>query len=246
MNGFNRIFTDTAELAEPALRGAIEELAELRRRFAAMGLPLRCDHARDWEHARVLCEVDAMAAGGVRAILDVGGGNSALAWVLVRRGHRVCVLDPDRAATAAVASTSRSLHWGHRVTVAEPIGGVWPVGDAAFDLAVCVSVFEGILRRDRPRFFGELRRVLRPGGDVLLTFDFGHDARFLGDAPATIAEVERDIVSPSGLRLVGLPLSAPRFDATHPPPVCGFASDAAGHRQPIAYTFAALHLQRDD
>ena len=44
-----------------------------------------------------------------------------------------------------------------------------PLADAAFDLVLCAQAIEHVL--DPPRALGELRRVLRPGGTLLLSTD---------------------------------------------------------------------------
>lgn len=66
-------------------------------------------------------------------------------------------------------------------------GGIFPVPDASFDAVICSQVLEHIFTP--ADFLGEIRRVLRPGGSLLLTtpfvwdehsqpFDFGRYASF--------------------------------------------------------------------
>ena len=56
--------------------------------------------------------------------------------------------------------------------VIEP-GGAWPFEDASFDAVLCTQVLEHVA--DLEHFLGELRRVLRPGGRLVLTVPFVYD-----------------------------------------------------------------------
>lgn len=52
-------------------------------------------------------------------------------------------------------------------------GGAFPFGEAEFDSVVTNEVFEHVF--DPDRFFGEIRRVLKPGGTLLMTVPFVWD-----------------------------------------------------------------------
>jgi len=52
-------------------------------------------------------------------------------------------------------------------------GGVLPFSDASFDGVLCSEVLEHVFTPDK--FLGEIRRVLRPGGRLLLTVPFVWD-----------------------------------------------------------------------
>jgi len=246
---FNRIAGGFADdLARPEYRAIVAAIDDVRDRHARMGRPLRRDLARDWEYAHVLVEFERLvrASAGSRPIervLDVGGGNSPVAYLLAERGFRVVVVDPDPVVIDAVRCNSRELQWGDRLIALRPEHGRVPMFDAAFDCALSISVVEGVLRRDRPRFFGEIARTLRPGRSLLLTFDYGDEARFVGDPPTTVAEVERDLVRVSGLELVGELPAPPQFGPDGPP-VRNAVVAADGRATQIAYTFGALHLRR--
>jgi SAM-dependent methyltransferase len=262
---WNRLVANFADdLERPEYRVAAAELAALAQRFAGLGLPLRRDHERTWEHAHVLTGLDRLAEerpGGqpVRRVLDLGGGNSAVAYVLAARGFEVTVVDGDAAvvdcvrhaaATAGLADRLRAELPVQDVPVQEvPVQGErrqgrLPIAAAAIDVVVCISVIEGVLRCDRPRFWAELRRVLRPGGSLLLTFDFGVGARGVGDPPVDRRELETDIVAASGLVLYGALPPPPRFGADGPPVRQHVPTVDGCGRQEIAYTFGALELRR--
>jgi ubiquinone/menaquinone biosynthesis C-methylase UbiE len=44
-----------------------------------------------------------------------------------------------------------------------------PYGDATFDRAMCLDVLEHLTLGDQPQAFAELARVLRPGGELLVS-----------------------------------------------------------------------------
>ncbi len=102
------------------------------------------------------------------AVLDVGcGSGAAVAFVAGQVGPsgRAIGLDrfPERLATAFARYPM--------VGLAAPgaVGGeaqALPFADASFDAVLCVNVLEAIL--DRPRALAEMRRVLRPGGRIVL------------------------------------------------------------------------------
>lgn len=244
-DGNNRFLADRAEFADPQVRATAAALAMVRAQFSNAGAELRADAGREWEYAWVLAALARLAAAGVPSrILDIGGGNSPLCHLLGERGHAVTVLDPDQAVVRAIADHACRLGAGARLAAATPHHGQWPFVDDSFDVAVCVSVFEGILRRDRPLFWREIRRCLRPGGSLLLTCDYGTDARWLGDPPASLADIAADIVDASGLTLAGPLPTEPQFLPANPPPIQAAVLGVDGEQVSVAYTFVALHLRR--
>jgi SAM-dependent methyltransferase len=238
---FNRLLRSLAEeRARPEYQAAVGSLARVVEELRSAGLAVRLDRDREWEHAHVLLALARLAA--VETVLDVGGGNAPLAYLLARREMRVTMLDVDREAVATTASNARRLALGG-LTAVHVARGPWPVAADSIDAVVCVSVIEGVLMKDRPAFWGEIRRVLRPDGRLFLTFDFGPDARFVGDPPLTLEDVERDLVRASGLELVGEPIRPVDFGLAGPP-VRAEAAAANGTRRAIAYTFGALELRK--
>ena len=249
MTEFNRILESfDAEYRQPEFAAAASDLGALVERLAALGGALRHDSQRVWENVHVRLEVDRLAASREPLrILDVGGGNSPLAVSLAEAGHRVTVLDVDPSAVESVDANAARLGITERLRAVQGGGGAWPFDPAAFDLVLCVSVFEGLLRSRRPAFFAEIRRVLAPGASLLMTLDFGPGARFLGDAPEDLDELRRLVIDASGLALVGPPPPEPRFDPSIGPPVKALVPTVAGHDLRVAaYSFCALHLMREE
>jgi ubiquinone/menaquinone biosynthesis C-methylase UbiE len=123
------------------------------------------------------------------AVLDLGCGTGRHALWLARRGAHVTAVDFSegmlaRARRKPGAARIRFLvHDVHRRL---------PFPDRAFDLVVSGLVLEHV--RDLRRFFGEARRVLRPGGRAVVSamhpamFLRGTQARFTD--PATGRKVQ--------------------------------------------------------
>ncbi len=106
---------------------------------------------------------EALAREGALAgaeVLEIGCGTGAHLRALAERyGCTVTGVDPSRAmlAEAAHRLPATALHEG----VAERL----PFADETFDAAFMVRVVHLV---DRPRAFAEARRVLRPGGRLLV------------------------------------------------------------------------------
>jgi ubiquinone/menaquinone biosynthesis C-methylase UbiE len=102
-----------------------------------------------------------------RRVLDVGCGTGRLAAALAERGAKVWGVEPS-AEMLAQARTAVGPGVGLKQGSAEEL----PFKDGWFDRAVLRLVVHLV---DRPRAFAELRRVLAPGGRVLVaTFAPGH------------------------------------------------------------------------
>lgn len=153
---------DLAELGRPSYRRVLEELDAL-----VAGEPGAYLHpSKRWEYPWALERADL--APGSR-VLDAGSGASILPVYLARRGHRVAAADVavgKRLGTASGAAVDYVA--GDLVAL--------PFRDEAFDVVFCISVVEHLPGGRIPRALLELRRVLRPGGRMLLTTDFYRDA----------------------------------------------------------------------
>ena len=100
----------------------------------------------------------AVAAGG--RVLDVGGGAGQLAVLLSEElDAHVTVLDPTAEMVAHVPTTGR-------VAGVQGTAEAMPFDDDVFDAIVATDAFHHF--RDQPRAVAEFRRVVRPGGVVLV------------------------------------------------------------------------------
>lgn len=96
-------------------------------------------------------------------VLDAGCGTGNLVPRLEARGARVVALDANRAGLRA----ARRKVAGLAVVHATLESGL-PFADAAFDAVASVNVLYTLSPPGRARFLAEARRVLRPGGGLVV------------------------------------------------------------------------------
>jgi SAM-dependent methyltransferase len=113
----------------------------------------------------------ANVAAGER-VLDVGCGDGAFASALVAAGVSVAGADVARSALARAALRAPGAELG-LIEAGEP----WPFEDGAFDAVWAGEVLEHVA--DTAPWLSELRRVLRPGGRLLLSTPAHGRARML-------------------------------------------------------------------
>ena len=95
-------------------------------------------------------------------VLDLGSGAGDFTAEIARAGGRVTGVEVAEAAIARARSRHRELEF--RLA---PIEGQLPFDDGAFDLVWTSEVIEHVA--DTARWLSELRRVMVPGGRLLLT-----------------------------------------------------------------------------
>jgi 2-polyprenyl-3-methyl-5-hydroxy-6-metoxy-1,4-benzoquinol methylase len=93
-------------------------------------------------------------------ILDVGCGSGLNASILAQHGHTVVGVDLS---PVAIAKFRAAGFEGHICDVTQGI----PCPDESFDVVFASEVIEHVV--DTEQFLGEIRRVLRPGGTLVLT-----------------------------------------------------------------------------
>jgi SAM-dependent methyltransferase len=113
------------------------------------------------EHDLVLRLAGTVA--GAR-VLDAGCGDGVLSVALAARGARVVGLDADERMLAAGRARARSQ--GALLDFVRGTVERLPFPDASFDLVVAVTVMCFV--RERGRVLAEFRRVLVPGGHLVI------------------------------------------------------------------------------
>jgi SAM-dependent methyltransferase len=157
----NRVL-DLAELKRPDFAATIASLEELTAQDSVSYL----HPSKHWEYPWAL---EQAALPPRCEILDAGCGASIFPVYLAGCGHRVSACDielPGR------------LDRLHGVLVNYTCGDLTalPFHDNRFNVVFCISVIEHLPREKMPAALGELGRVLRPGGRLLLTTDFCRQA----------------------------------------------------------------------
>lgn len=243
---FNHVVTRFSdEMHKPENFQTHLESQDLLAKMRQGKLQVRQDPSREWEHVHVVnCIKDTIPVGA--KILDYGGGNSLTAYHLALYGYDVTVFDIDENVCQHVDWNAEAMSLDSTLRAVQFDGkSLWPFEDQQFDVVISISVFEGIMRSLRCGFFSECFRVLKLGGDVLTTFDYGVGGQLIGDPPISRQEIVTDIIEPSGMGLVGeLPENA-AFEAIHNPPVKIICDSIDGFDTVVAeYTYVALHLSK--
>lgn len=171
-------------------------------------------HKRDMIRRRRLVR-DALAAGPGERILDIGCGPGFYARELLDE------IMPDGSivgvdASADMLALARQRCSGHPdVTFEEGNAVALPVGDGAFDAALCVQVLEYV--EDVPLALAEFHRVLRPGGRVVVWDTDWSGAWWHSGDPARMRRVlqawDDHLVHPALPRTLGAQLRAAGFSA---------------------------------
>jgi SAM-dependent methyltransferase len=120
------------------------------------------------------------------SIVEIGGGLSGFQFVLAKQGASVVNVDPGEAATGfgwhcdpeSIARLNRAFRTNvqlRNTTLADA-----GLADASVDRIYSISTVEHIPTDELPGLARDIRRVLRPGGEVVMTIDL-----FLDVAPFT-------------------------------------------------------------
>jgi SAM-dependent methyltransferase len=150
------------ELEAPEFRRVLHRLDALM----AQGHGAWLHPSKRWEYPWALER--ARLAPGSR-VLDAGCGGSIFPIYLAAEGHAVHALDRS-------PPFGLERAYGVRVDYARADLTAMPFADDQFDAVFCISVIEHLGHGVAPAALAEVRRVLRPGGRLLLTTDFYEDA----------------------------------------------------------------------
>lgn len=116
---------------------------------------------------RTLEYVDRLGIAPPARVLDAGAGAGLASVALAGRGYDVLAVDSTaRMLELTQAEAERA---GVRVEVAEADAANLPVADGSVDLVVALGLLPWVT--DPRPVLGELRRVLRPGGGLVVTAD---------------------------------------------------------------------------
>jgi ubiquinone/menaquinone biosynthesis C-methylase UbiE len=132
-------------------------------------------HRSDRAFREQLAGLAHLAAG--ESVLDIGCGTGTLAIVAKRQvGARGQVFGIDASAAMIARAISKAARAGTDVSFKTAAAEALPFADAQFDVVLSTLMFHHLPRKLRQQCAGEVRRVLKPQGRVLLV-DFAHAQR---------------------------------------------------------------------
>jgi SAM-dependent methyltransferase len=173
---------------------------------------------------------------GRATVLDLGGPGTHLSLLAALAGCQVTSIDVNEEFVRAARDCAASLNVDNLRCRVGDMRNLSDFESESFDVVISCSVLEHLTAHDQEIALAEADRVLKPGGVVGLTFDYGRGApganRYLPpphDPPASAAEVVRRYARNS-LSVLGNPFSE------DPVPGSLFHDDA------VRYTVASLFL----
>jgi SAM-dependent methyltransferase len=132
---------------------------------------ITCHEYRLWEYASLF---KAIGSGRrVSRFVDIGGAGSVLSYYLAENGFRGVAIDLQPLLVALcnhVANVRNLPLQGLMGNVTEGFRDL----DEQFDVATCISVLEHVPADARPALFRRTWELLKPGGLLYLTFDYGN------------------------------------------------------------------------
>jgi len=112
------------------------------------------------------------------AALDAGSGITPFGHAVASLGFSVTACDYDRELMREMASAHMEQVYGSSVNYEWQDLTRLTYPDQSFDLVTCISVLEHIGAPHDQAAVRELIRVLKPGGQLILTVDYEPEARF--------------------------------------------------------------------
>ena len=129
---------------------------------------------RLWEYVWIYKTLE-LSKGGLK-ILDLGGPGTHLSLLAAVAGSSVKSVDLNSDFVQAAQDCARSLKLSSLEPAVGDMRDLSRFRDETFDAVVCCSVLEHLTASDQELALREMARVLRPGGLVGLTFDYGEAA----------------------------------------------------------------------
>ncbi len=151
-----------------------------------------------WEYARGLAYSEP---GTGMNVLDFGGAATLPVFYLAARGARLKCLDVDPQLSHYTNETAHGRGLALEASTTDVTRAPFPPGWGPFDRVYSFCVIEHLEKPAQLQAMRLLAERLKPGGRLILTFDYGLDAPE-GGALRDPAEVAR-LVEASGLRLTG-------------------------------------------
>ncbi len=217
----NKTFMEReADLAEPRTHALAVALEDLRTKLQSSGL--RCTSAAGsfkakdfilekernklWENAWILTHAMPRASD---IVLDLGGASTVFSFYLASLGSPTHVLDYDWGQHGLIYNAryvGRRMGWDMHL-YNRNLARSLPFQDESFDKIYCICVLEHLPPEVRRKTMQEIKRTLKPGGLVAMTFDYDagrNDPRLdKGLRYGQKDRLLRDVVEPAGMEIVG-------------------------------------------
>jgi SAM-dependent methyltransferase len=189
---------------------------------------------RIWEYLWLYKSL-GLSAGGID-LLELGGPASHLSILAAMAGCQVTSIDINPEFVRAAEECARALKLDSLHARHGDMRDLKEISEGSFEVVLCCSVLEHLTVRDQEIALAEMARVLRPGGLIGLTFDYGPPAPGANEhlppphePLPTAGEVSRRFVR-NGLSLIG--------NAFTEEPIPG----SLFHHDTVKYTIASLFL----
>lgn len=119
-------------------------------------------HEKTYEHASTLAKIERLWPPGEKLrVFDVGCGDARLSRELLADGHVVSGIDANAAAVKEAKKAGIKASLGDAESR-------WPVRANSQDVVLLVDILEHTV--DQEKVLGEARRVLKPGGSLIVTY----------------------------------------------------------------------------
>jgi SAM-dependent methyltransferase len=186
--------------------------------------------SKQWEYLYALRGIShtyGVDAHGLR-IADVGGGRGALGPYLAHLGHRVETFDLNYLWVHGTDPTLelRFRRWAREAGLLARFGSLYnvPAPSGVYDVVTCISVVEHVPYKEY--VLREALRILRPGGLLVLTFDFANTPEpFEGGTRLEIFSPERLTSTLRRLEILAAPVDPQEVKRSagraHADRVCG-------------------------
>jgi ubiquinone/menaquinone biosynthesis C-methylase UbiE len=173
---------------------------------------------RAWEYGRVY---DILQLRPGMKVLDCGGASSPLVFYCAQKGINITTIDLQSSLVQNSKEVAEKMGWKMNALVQDMTQ--MPFEKGSFDAVFSISVLEHMNHDLKGKSLREFNRVLKPGGMVGITFDFGRsiDAKTSYDYKKydqyhtpiqNIFEIQKYVIEASGLEVYGNKVFKPVID----------------------------------
>ncbi|MGG3838354.1 methyltransferase domain-containing protein [Paenibacillus thiaminolyticus] len=164
---------------------------------------------RLWEYRQIIksLSLDQVTSG---SLLDIGGASCHITYYAALRGVNVTSLDINPKIVEVQKKATDYMDIDNLNTVIMDMRDLSAFDDNSFDMVMSASVFEHLERCDQIKAMKEIARVVKPGGKVAISFDYGIPAPGANpdlppphDPPYLSSDVKHIYCEETGLQFIG-------------------------------------------